>query len=68
MSEYLSIHAHIEIQASVLQSVVACSKKKYGPNQKGNFQIDTAEELNNLISRFLAEKDFASFAADCANY
>ncbi|MDI6796581.1 MAG: hypothetical protein QMD09_06545 [Desulfatibacillaceae bacterium] len=68
MSDHLSIHARIEIPASVLQSVVACCKKKYGANQKGNYSIDTAEELNSLISRFLAQKDFASFAADCSNY
>ena len=62
------VHINVEIAAAALQAVVQNAKQVAGRNAKGHFQVDTADKLAELISRFLAEKDFTAFARDIDNY
>ena len=67
-SPLVRVHVNIELSAASLQAVVANSKKKAGADEKGRHQVDTADALSALISKFLFEKGFGSFAQDLDNY
>jgi len=67
-SPLVRVHVNIELSAASLQAVVANSKMKAGPDEKGRYRVDTADALAALISTFLREKDFDAFARDVANY
>jgi hypothetical protein len=62
------VHVNIEIQAAALQAVVQNAKQLAGRDEKGHYRVDTADKLGELITRFLAEKDFAAFADELSNY
>jgi hypothetical protein len=62
------IHANIEVTVKALETMVWTAKQIAGTNSKGHFQVDTADVVNRMISRFLLEKDFESFAQDPKNY
>jgi len=64
----IEISAVLEITPESLQSIVGNGKQLAGQDEKGHFKIDTAELANRVISRFLMEKDFESYAEDIGNY
>ncbi|MCB2149586.1 MAG: hypothetical protein KQI81_24105 [Deltaproteobacteria bacterium] len=67
-SPLVRVHVNIELSAASLQAVVAQTKKKAGPDEKGRYRVDTADALASLISRFLREKGFDEFVEDGDNY
>ena len=62
------INANIEISTLSLKTIVDNAKQIKGRNAKGHFQVETADVVSEIISRFLAEKDFASYVKETANY
>lgn len=62
------VHVNVEITAAALQAVVQNAKQVVGRNAKGHYRVDTADKVAEMISRFLAEKDFTAFARDIDNY
>ena len=62
------VNANVTITAAALQSIVANAKANAPRNEKGYFQVDTADKVSEMISRFLLEKDFEGFAGDPENY
>ena len=64
----LRVHVNIHISAASLQAIVANAKKTAVRDHNGIYHIDTAEKVSEIITRFLAEKDFDSFARDIKNY
>jgi DeoR/GlpR family transcriptional regulator of sugar metabolism len=64
----LSIHVNIQISANALQAVVANAKRTVPQSPDGNYRVDTADFVGTMVSRFLDERDFDSFAMDVANY
>ena len=66
--ETVIINANIEISSQALQTIVAVAKQLSGPNEKGHYQIDTAGLVSEMISKFLAQKDFERFVAQVENY
>ena len=62
------IHVNIELSAHALSSVVAVSKKLAGQNEKGHYQVDTADALNKIISRFLMENNFDEYVQNPDHY
>ena len=62
------INATIEVPAESLQIVVETARQMTGRNQKGHYQVDTAELLNRLLTRFVVAKDFVGFVSDRGNY
>ena len=67
-SETIVVNATIEISTAALTAVVENAKRLAGRDEKGYFRVDTADTLGKMVSRFLMEKDFESFAKDPANY
>jgi hypothetical protein len=67
-SPLVRVHVNIELSTASLKAVVANSKMKTGSDEHGYYRVDTADALAILISKFLQEKDFESFALDADNY
>jgi len=55
------INANIKISITALQTIVANAKKAAGKNEKGHYQVDTADKVSEMISRFLVDNDFESY-------
>lgn len=62
------VRARVEMTTASLQAIVANAKKISGPDEKGVYRVDTADQVSAMISRFLLENDFESFVKDIANY
>ena len=62
------IKAHLEISTLSLETIVETAKQIKGRNQKGHFKVETADVVSEIISRFLAEKDFESYVKDTSHY
>ena len=66
--ETLIIRANVEITADSLKAIVDNVKEITGPDQQGYYRVDTADKVGEMISRFLMEHDFESFAKNIDNY
>ena len=66
--DLLNIHVNIRITPHTLQAIVGHAKRLAKQSAQGIFPIDTADFVSALISRFLEEKDFESYARDDNNY
>lgn len=64
----LTINANVEITAASLQTMVENIKKNVGADAKGIYRVDTADEVSNIISRFLFENNFDEYVKDIKNY
>ena len=62
------VNANVTITATALQAIVANAKANAPRNEKGYYQVDTADMVSEMISRFLREKDFEGFANNSENY
>jgi hypothetical protein len=66
--ELLSIHVNVQITPATLQAIVGHAKRLASETAKGTFHIDTADFVSAMISHFLDEKNFESYAHDEKNY
>ncbi|MCK5097253.1 MAG: hypothetical protein KAR45_04080 [Desulfobacteraceae bacterium] len=66
--ETITIHANIEITIDSLQAIVSNAKKIAGQNGENPTRVDTADKVSEMISCFLHEKDFESYATNIENY
>ena len=66
--EMLDVNVVVSVPAAALQAIVANAKALTQPNHKGHFHVDTADKVGEMISKFLAANDFASYVADIENY
>ena len=64
----LVVRANVAITPRALQTIVENAKKLAGTGEKGYYTVDTADQVSNMISRFLEEKDFESYVMDIGNY
>ena len=64
----LMVRTNVEMTAASLEAIVENAKKLSGPVEKGVYRVDTAEKVNEMISRFLLENDFESFVKNINNY
>lgn len=64
----ITINAIIDINTETLESIVENENKATGFSKNESSSIDTAGKLGELISRFLSENDFDSFAKNMENY
>jgi len=64
----LMVRTNVEMTAASLEAIVENAKKLSGPDEKGVYRVDTAEKVNEMISRFLLENDFESFVKNIDNY
>jgi len=63
----LVVNVNVEIPATALQAIVANAKKIAGRDQKGIYRVDTADKVSQVISKFLLETDFETYAKDIQN-
>ena len=66
--ETLAVNVNVEITATSLQAIVENAKKITGRDSKGVYRVDTADKVSQIISRFLSENDFESYAKDIKNF
>ena len=64
----LIINATVEITAQALEAIVENAKRVVGCDEKGRYHVDTANKVGEMISRFLFEKDFESYARNIDNF
>jgi len=68
LKKIITVHVNIDLTAASLQAIVENAKKIAGHDAKGIYRVDTAEWVNNMVSRFLLENDFESYAKNIENY
>lgn len=66
--ELVTVRVNIDLTAASLQTIVENAKKIAGHDERGIYRVDTAEWVNKMVSRFLLENDFESYAQDIENY
>lgn len=66
--EMITVQVNLDITVAALQAVVANAKKATGKDERGIYRVDTADSLGKIISQFLYDHDFQSFAMDEENY
>ena len=66
--QHILVHTNLEIQSDWLEKIVQTAKSITGRNEKGHYQIDTADVLSGMISNFLEEKDFEGYISRIENY
>ena len=60
----IQVHVNVEMTTGALQAIVENAKRISGKNEKGYYQIDTAEKVSEMVSRYLLETDFETFIKD----
>lgn len=66
--DMVRVQVNLDISVDALKAVVANAKAIAGRNERGVYQVDTAEKLGEMISLFLINYDFEGFAMDLENY
>ena len=64
----LAVNVVIELTPGALQAIVDNAKRLAGRNEKGHYKVDTADKVGEMVSRFLAQKNFEGFVNDPENY
>jgi len=62
------VNVTIDISGETLQRIVQTAKAIVGRTDKGHYRIDTADLLEDLMTRFIAERGFDTYVADRGNY
>jgi hypothetical protein len=68
MKDTVVVNANVTITAAALQAIVANAKANAPRNEKGYYQVDTADKVSEMISKFLLENDFEGFVSNSGNY
>jgi hypothetical protein len=66
--DMITVHVNVEITAASLQTIVENAKHIAGRDEKGVYRVDTADKVNEMISRFLQDNDFEGYVKDIENY
>ncbi len=66
--DLIEVRVNVKITTSSLQSIVESCKKIAGRNEKGHYQVDTADKVSEMISRFLLENNFEVYVKDIKNF
>lgn len=66
--ETIKVRVNVEITPVSLQAIVKNAKIIASRDQKGVYRVDTADKVSEMITKFLLEKDFESFALDINNF
>jgi hypothetical protein len=64
----IAVNVVVEMTPASLQAIVENAKRLVGRNEKGHYQVDTADKVSEMISRFLLEKDFEGYVMNSSNY
>ena len=64
----IAVRVNVEMTPDSLQAIVENAKKIAGTGDKGYYTVDTADQVSEMISRFLLEKDFEGYVMNIENY
>jgi len=67
-TDTIAVNVIVEVTPASLQAIVEHAKRMVGRNEKGHYQVDTADKVSEMISRFLLEKDFEGYVKNSKNY
>ncbi|MGB9497656.1 MAG: hypothetical protein ACKVE3_07300 [Dissulfuribacterales bacterium] len=68
LKDTITVRVNVKITPESLKTIVENAKKDVGMDQRGVYRVDTAGKVDEMISRFLLEKDFESYVKDTKNY
>lgn len=66
--DMIRVNVNVYIKADALQAIVSNAKKLVGKGAKGFYHVDTADQVSEMVTRFLEEKNFDSYVKNIANY
>ncbi len=66
--ETITVRVNVEVAPEALEAIVDAVREMAGKDDRGRYQVDAADAVGALISRFLGEKDFQAYAKDPENY
>jgi hypothetical protein len=66
--ETIRVNVNVEITPASLQAIVENAKIIAGKDQRGVYRVDTADKVSEIITKFLLENDFESFALNIDNF
>jgi hypothetical protein len=61
-NDLITVSVNVDITLASLQAVVENAKHSTGPDEKGIYRVDTAAWLGKVISHFLDQHDFETYA------
>ena len=64
----IEVRANVIMTTESLKAIVDNTKRFAQRDEKGRYQVDTADAVGKMISRFLLDNDFEAFAKDENNY
>jgi len=66
--ETITVNVNVEMTVASLQAIVENAKKVEKKKKKGVYRIDTADKVGEMISNFILENDFETYAKNIENY
>ena len=64
----IAVNTNVTMTTASLEAIVDNARNIAGRNEKGFYSIDTAEIVNEMISRFLLGNDFEEYVKNIENY
>lgn len=65
--DLITVNVNVDITAETLKAIVENAKQLTGRDEKGVYKVDTADKVSEMISKFLMENDFETYAKDIGN-
>ncbi len=65
--DLITVNVNVDITAETLKAIVENAKQLTGRDEKGVYKVDTADKVSEIISKFLMENDFETYAKDIGN-
>ncbi len=63
----ITVNVNVDITTESLKAIVENAKEIAGRNEKGVYKVDTADKVSEMISKFLMENDFETYAKEIGN-
>ncbi len=63
----ITVNVNVDITTETLRAIVKNAKTIAGRNQRGVYRVDTADKVSEMISQFLMENNFETYAKDIGN-
>ncbi len=67
LKDMITVNVNVDITTESLKAIVENAKEIAGRNEKGVYKVDTADKVSEMISKFLMENDFETYAKEIGN-
>lgn len=68
MSDNIKIHARVELEPEILENVKKRCKEIAKKKNLKMYEVDPADIVGDLISKFISEYDLLTYSRDIKNY